>query len=83
MSIYATQPLKLDHIKTYPLKSRPSKVTIADFDRVPRSGASLKQWVTSLPRILAGETFRAVVEAIEHARLCPSPFHKFKLPMAR
>jgi len=68
MTIYRTQPLKLDRVKTYPLKSRPSKVTVADFARVPRSGASLSQWVASLPRILAGETLREVVESLERAR---------------
>jgi hypothetical protein len=68
MSIYVTKPLKLDHVKTYPLISRPSKVTVADFARVSRPGASLKHWMDSLPRILAGETFRAVVKALERAR---------------
>src|SRR5579859_4336480 len=83
MSSYATQPLIIDHFKTYPLKSRPSKVTMADFARVPRSGASLKQWVDSLPQILAGETFRGVVAALERWHLCPSPFHEVELPIAR
>ncbi len=68
MTTYRIQPLKLDRVKTYPLKSRPSKVTVADFARVPRASDSLRQWVDSLPRILAGETFRAVVEALESAR---------------
>ena len=68
MTIYRTQPLKLDRVKTYPLQSRPSKVTVADFSRVPRSRASLKEWMASLPRILAGETFREVVESLERAR---------------
>jgi hypothetical protein len=68
VSIYKDKPLALDKVRTYPLASRQSKVTVADFARVPRSGASLKQWVASLPRILAGETFRAVIEALERAR---------------
>ena len=68
MSIYRTHPLTLDRVKTYPLASRSSKVSVADFARVPRSGASPRQWVASLPRILAGETFRAVIEALERAR---------------
>ncbi len=68
MSIYRTPPLHLDRVRTYPLKSRPSKVTVADFARVARSGASVKRWVESLPRILAGQSFRSVVEALERAR---------------
>src|SRR6266852_1387979 len=31
MSIYATRPLVLDQIRTYPLASRKSKVTVRDF----------------------------------------------------
>lgn len=68
MSIYKDKPLALEKVRTYPLKSRPSKVTVADFARVPRAGASLRHWVDSVPRILAGETFRAVVDALEGAR---------------
>lgn len=68
MSIYKDKPMALDNVRTYPLASRASKVTIANFARVPRPGASVKQWVESLPQILAGETFRAVLKAIERAR---------------
>src|SRR5690348_11008504 len=68
MSVYRTQPLKLDGVKTYPLKLRPSKVTVADFARTVRTAGSIRAWMDSLPRILAGETFRAVVEALERAR---------------
>jgi hypothetical protein len=68
MSIYRKLGLKLDKVRTYPLASRPSKVSVVDFARVPRRGASVPAWVDSLPRILAGETFRAVAAALEHAR---------------
>jgi hypothetical protein len=68
MSIYRARPVKLDKVQTYPLASRPGKVSTADFARVPRRGANVKEWVDSLPRILAGETFRAVVAALERAR---------------
>src|SRR5271157_3976387 len=68
MSTYRVEALKLDRVLTYPLKSRPSKVTVADFARVARSGASVKHWVECLPRILAGQSFRGVVEALERAR---------------
>jgi hypothetical protein len=68
MTIYRTLPLTLDGVKTYPLKLRSSKVTVADFARAPRKAGSIKQWVDSLPRILAGETFRSVVDALERAR---------------
>ncbi len=68
MSIYRVRPLELDHVRTYPLRSRPSKVSVADFARAPRRGAKFSEWVDSLPRILAGKDFRAVVAALERAR---------------
>jgi len=68
MSVYRQQPLKLDRVRTYPLASRRSKVSINAFARVPRRGASVREWVKSLPKILAGESFRAVIEALEGAR---------------
>jgi len=73
MSIYRTRPLKLDRVKTYPLRSRPSKVSVSDFARVPPAGASVRAWTNSLPRILAGESFRAVVAALERARARRKP----------
>jgi hypothetical protein len=68
MSIYRTQPLKLEQVRTYPLRSRPSKISVANFARVPRATASIQEWLACLPRILAGETFRDLVEALERAR---------------
>jgi hypothetical protein len=68
MTIYSQNPLKLDKVKTYPLASRSSKVTLQDFAKVPRPGAGVREWFDSLPHILAGESFRAVVSAMEKAR---------------
>jgi hypothetical protein len=68
MSVYRQRPLKLDRVRTYPLTSRPSKVSVEAFARVPRRGASVSEWVKSLPKILAGESVRAVIEALENAR---------------
>jgi hypothetical protein len=68
MSIYRARPLKLDGVKTYPLRSRPSKVSVADFARVPPPHASIRQWIKSLPNILAGQSFRAVIAALNRAR---------------
>lgn len=68
MSVYPIRPLQLHRVRTYPLRSRPSKVSVSDFARVPRPGASVREWTKSLPRILAGESFRAVVGALERAR---------------
>ena len=68
MSIYGVRPLELDGVRTYPLRSRPSKVSVAEFARSVRPGTSFREWVRSLPRILAGNDFRAVVAALERAR---------------
>lgn len=88
MNTYRVEPLKLDRVRTYPLKSRPSKVSFGDSARVVRPGASIKQWVESLPRILAGQSFRAVVQALESARRKRKPIiwglggHVFKCGLA-
>jgi hypothetical protein len=68
MTIYRIRPLDLDGVRTYPLRTRASKVSVREFASVPRDGASVAEWVESLPRILAGASFRAVVEALRRAR---------------
>jgi hypothetical protein len=68
MSIYRQHPLTLDRVKTCPLRSRFGKVSVSDFARVPTSDASVSEWVKSLPNILAGQSFRAVMVALARAR---------------
>jgi len=68
MSVYRQRPLRLDRVSTYPLASRPSKVSVRDFARVVRSGASVKELLNSLPHILAGDHLRAVAAAVRRAR---------------
>ncbi len=60
-------------LKTVPLKTRGGKVRLEDFARVYRKGTGLGGWVKALPRILAGESFRAVVEALASARGAGKP----------
>ncbi|MBI3662801.1 MAG: hypothetical protein HY234_07105 [Acidobacteria bacterium] len=73
MSIYRASPLSLDRIRTYPLVKRKSKVTVREFARAPKRGASIAQFMDSLPRILAAEDFRAVIAAIRRARARRKP----------
>jgi hypothetical protein len=73
MSIYRTCPLKLDHVRTYPLVLRPSKVSVKDFAKPAGSKSSLRKWVDSLPRILAGNSFRSVLAALENAQRVKKP----------
>ena len=68
MSAYRFRPLSLDEVKTYPLGERTSKVSVDNFALTARKGESVREWVKLLPRILAGNDFRAVVAAIERSR---------------
>jgi len=68
MSVYELGPLSLERIRTYPLAKRKSKVTARDFGQPVRRGASLAQFLNSLPRILGAEDLRAVVAAILRGR---------------
>ncbi len=57
-------PISLDRVRSYPLRERKSKVTIDDFGKPWRFGGDMGLWVRSLPKILAGNDFRVVVEKI-------------------
>ena len=54
-------------VKTYPLKSRPSKVGVSDLAQ-PVRVATIDEFMDSLPNILAAADFRAVVNAIVTAK---------------
>ena len=68
MSKYSKHPLDFAGLKTVPLKERGGKVKIANFASVFRAGSGIAGWLDSLPRILAGNSFRAVVDALAAAR---------------
>ena len=56
-------PLDFDRIRTYPIRERPNKVHLDEMARVWNKGGSFAQFIDSLPRILVGNDFRAVVAA--------------------
>ena len=58
----------LSGVRTYPLKSRPSKARVEDFAHPVAVGASVQQLIASLPNMLAAADFKAVVQAIVTAR---------------
>jgi len=60
-------PLDLTRIKTYSLKDRASKVTIADFARPPAAGMTLREFIEGLGRMLAAGDLRAVIGAVADA----------------
>jgi len=70
MSIYRQQPIDLSGVETYPLASRPSKVTTQDFakplsDEEARNASAL---LGSLPRILAADTLNSISDAVIEAK---------------
>jgi len=68
MSIYKDlQPLRLDEVRTYPLRSRPSKVTVADFAKPIVLEASIGDYLKSLPNILAVQALRELALQIRRA----------------
>src|ERR1700732_5175391 len=68
MSQYSKSPLDFAGLKTISLKERGGKVTAGQFAKVYQKGAGIGGWLESLPHILAGDWFRATVEAIAGAR---------------
>src|SRR6266704_881261 len=63
-----TKPIALTGIRTYPLASRRSKVTLDDFARPPRRGARVRAFLDGLPRQLAGDTLRRLSADVLRAR---------------
>ena len=68
MSSYKQRPIDLSGLKTVSLYGRGGKVTTDHFGSAHKKGASLAQWMDSLPKLLAADTLRAVVERLEQAR---------------
>jgi hypothetical protein len=58
----------LSGVRTYPLASRKSKANETDFARPCTTGTTVASFVESLPDILAGSDFKAVVAALRAAR---------------
>lgn len=67
-SVYQLDPLEFTGLKTEPLARRPSKVTPRDFARPFKRGSKLKDFLKTLPAILAGVEFNRLVEALLAAR---------------
>src|SRR3989442_8840274 len=68
-SRYKVEPIDLAGIRTYPLDSRPSKVTADDFAKPPTSGSSLKDFLDGLPNVLAARELSELAELIREAKL--------------
>jgi hypothetical protein len=68
MSRYQEQPLSFEGLKTVPIDARGGKVEVQHFARPYRKGEGVAGWLDSLPKLLAADSFRAVVEAVRKAR---------------
>src|SRR5438132_11637132 len=74
MSIYEDlDPLSLDAVKTYPLASRPSKVTLRAFAKPINEESSLSDYLASFPNILAAESLRDLARRMRRAREVQKP----------
>lgn len=60
-------------LRTIPIGARGGKVRAEDFARCYEKGSGLSGWLDSLPRILAADSFRAVVDALAGARGARKP----------
>jgi hypothetical protein len=67
------RPLALDEVSTYPLSSRPSKVSLDDFGRPLEESSSLRDFLASLPNILAVQSLRGLAAQINRARQLGKP----------
>ena len=67
------KPLELSGVSTYPLASRKSLVSRADFARPHVAGASLSAFLETLPNILGAATLRKLAGDVLRARTLGKP----------
>lgn len=70
---YGIDPIDLSGLKTVALAERGGKVKQTDFAKPYQPGSGIAGLFASLPHILAGDTLRAVVDAIAAARAMQKP----------
>ncbi len=76
MSIYdeeGIRPLGLEGVTTYPLAERPSKVSTEEFARPLTDDPSLRDFLKSLPNILAVQSLRQLAAQMRRARASRKP----------
>lgn len=67
-SIYPIRPLDFDGITTYPISDRRGKVDVEMFARPATATATVGEFVAGLPKLLAGEQLRRLLDALVRAR---------------
>ena len=90
MSRYKVEPLDLSRIATYPLASRPSKVTANDFAQPVKAQSTVQEFLHGLPNILAARDLRQLADALAKGKVAiafglgrsqTEPFIKAGLPL--
>ena len=61
------KPFDLHGLKTYELQCRPSKVFVEDLGQPVQPGATVSDWLESLPQLLAGKDLRRVRDHLARA----------------
>lgn len=67
------EEIDLSRVKPVSIKERASKVGVQQFAKPAEKGRSLREFIDSLPDILAGQTFRRLAKAIARARANGKP----------
>ncbi len=73
MSKYKQRPMEFAGLKTVPIAERGGKVRVEDFAQTYRKGSGVSGLLDSLPRILAADGFRDLVDALARARTASKP----------
>jgi hypothetical protein len=69
MSRYKVEPIDLSKVASYPLASRPSKVTADDFAKPVGTDSSLRDFLNGLPNILAARELDELAALIREAKI--------------
>jgi deoxyhypusine synthase len=67
MPDYPVDPLDLSGLRTYPLKSRKSKVGMDQLGGIPKPGASFRAFWDTLPDVLAAQDLKELVRCMKEA----------------
>lgn len=57
------EPIDLSKVKTYPLSNRKSKVSTAEFAKIWQKGSDFKDFLDTLPDILAGNDLKTIISS--------------------
>ena len=68
MSKYAEEPLSFDGLKTVPIVERGGKVRVEHFAQPYQKGDGVARLLDSMPKLLAADAFRGVVDALQITR---------------